>query len=88
MMPQAAFATLADLEPGDRVEIARIVDIDASVERLMVMGLVEGAEVEYVRSALGGDPLEVRVHGAAVSLRRAQARCFAVTRVMGDVRPG
>jgi len=88
MMPQAAIATLADLEPGDRVEIARIVDIDGSVERLMVMGLVEGAEVEYVRCALGGDPLEFRVHGAAVSLRRAQARCFTVMPVKGHVQPG
>jgi Fe2+ transport system protein FeoA len=88
MKPQAVSATLSDLEPGERVEIACIVDIDASVERLMVMGLVEGAEVEYVRCALGGDPLEFRVHGAAVSLRRAQARCFAVTPVQGHVQSG
>jgi Fe2+ transport system protein FeoA len=87
MDTQAASATLADLKPGARVEITRIVNIDGSVERLMVMGLVEGAEVEYVRCALGGDPLEFRVHGAAVSLRRAQARCFGVMPVQGHVQP-
>jgi ferrous iron transport protein A len=73
--------TLAALKAGDRVRISRIVELDASVQRLMVMGLVEGAEVAFVRSSLGGDPLEFRVHGAAISLRREQARHFQVTRI-------
>jgi Fe2+ transport system protein FeoA len=70
--------TLADLTPGSRARIAAIQVADSSVERLMVMGLVEGAEIEFLRSALGGDPVEVKVHGAAISLRRDQARCFEV----------
>ena len=44
----------------------------------MVLGLVEGAELTFLRSSLGGDPLEVRIYGAAISLRRAQARHFHV----------
>ena len=44
----------------------------------MVLGLVEGAELTFLRSSLGGDPLEFRIHGAAISLRRAQAQSFRV----------
>ena len=70
--------TLADLEAGARVAIVRIATQDPAVQRLMILGLVEGAEIEFLRASLGGDPLEFRVHGAAISLRRDQARAFEV----------
>jgi Fe2+ transport system protein FeoA len=70
--------TLADLETGARVVIVRIATHDPAVQRLMILGLVEGAELEFLRASLGGDPLEFRVHGAAISLRRDQARAFEV----------
>jgi Fe2+ transport system protein FeoA len=54
---------------------------DEAVQRLMVLGLVEGAELTFLRASLGGDPLEFRIYGAAISLRREQARRFAVARV-------
>jgi len=44
----------------------------------MVLGLVEGAELMFLRRSLGGDPLEVRIYGAAISLRQAQAQRFHV----------
>jgi Fe2+ transport system protein FeoA len=44
----------------------------------MVLGLVEGAELTFLRRSLGGDPLEVRIYGAAISLREEQARRFQV----------
>ena len=61
---------------------------DSAVQRLMVLGLVEGAELTFLRSSLGGDPLEFRVYGAAISLRRDIARYFSVRRVAdnGDAR--
>jgi Fe2+ transport system protein FeoA len=70
--------TLADLKPGDQVTIERIATNDPTVQRLMVLGLVEGAELTFVRASLGGDPHEFRVFGAAISLRREQARHFEV----------
>ena len=55
----------------------------------MVLGLVEGAEVLFMRRSLGGDPLEIRIYGAAISLRDEQARRFHVIREAGrDVRQG
>ncbi len=44
----------------------------------MVLGLVEGAEIVFLRRSLGGDPLEIRIYGAAISLRDEQARRFHV----------
>ena len=70
--------TLADLKPGDRARIESIETADPAVQRLMVLGLVEGAEVVFLRRDLGGDPLEIRIYGAAISLRDEQARRFKV----------
>lgn len=70
--------TLADLKPGDRARIESIETADPAVQRLMVLGLVEGAELTFLRRSLGGDPLEVRIYGAAISLRDEQARRFRV----------
>ena len=72
------FLTVAELKPGDRVRIESIETDDPAVQRLMVLGLVEGAELVFLRRSLGGDPLEVRLYGAAISLRVEQARSFHV----------
>ena len=72
--------TLADLKPGDRVRIEAVRTAEATVQRLMVMGFVEGAELQYVGASLGGDPLEFLLFGGAVSLRKADARHFEVCR--------
>jgi Fe2+ transport system protein FeoA len=45
----------------------------------MILGLVEGAELEYSSSAIGGDPLEFRLFGNAISLRKEHARHFRVS---------
>ena len=73
--------TLADLEPGESGLIVRIDTRDASVRRLMVLGLVEDAAVQFTRAAIGGDPLEFELYGIAISLRRDQARKFSVARI-------
>ena len=78
--------TLADLKPGDLVRIVTIETQDAGVQRLMVLGLVEGAELTFLRRSLGGDPLEFRIHGASISLRRELAQRFHVAEVRSDGR--
>lgn len=70
--------SLAGLEPGRRYRIEAVDTRDPAVLRLMVLGLVEGAEIELASAAIGGDPVEYRLFGAALSLRREHARCFSV----------
>jgi Fe2+ transport system protein FeoA len=75
--------TLESLRSGDRAVI-RAVDPDCpQVQRLMTLGLVEGAEVELAGRAIGGDPLELRLFGRGLSLRREQARHFTISPVGG-----
>ena len=71
--------TLASLQRGRKYIINRVNTADPDVQRLMVLGLVEGAEIELASSAIGGDPIEFRMFGNAISLRREQARHFAVS---------
>jgi ferrous iron transport protein A len=71
--------TLASLQRGQKGVIQAIDTSDPMVQRLMVMGLVEGAELEYSSAAIGGDPLEFRLFGNAISLRKEHARHFTVS---------
>jgi Fe2+ transport system protein FeoA len=71
--------TLASLQHGRKYVINAVDARDPNVQRLMVLGLVEGAEIELASAAIGGDPIEFRMFGNAISLRREQAERFAVT---------
>ncbi|NNE05881.1 MAG: ferrous iron transport protein A [Xanthomonadales bacterium] len=70
--------TLADLNKGYSAEIEWIDTSGPGVLRLMMLGLVEGAAVRHRGTAIGGDPLELSVYGASISVRREQARYFKV----------
>ncbi len=70
--------TLESLQHGRRYVIDAVDCADPVAQRLMVLGLVEGAEIELASIAIGGDPLEFRVYGNSISLRREHARLFSV----------
>jgi Fe2+ transport system protein FeoA len=76
--------TLATLKKGQKAVILSVDARDPQIQRLMTLGLVEGAELEHASAALGGDPLEFRLFGRGISLRREQARQFAVRPVTTD----
>jgi len=71
--------TLESLQRGRKYVINGVDATHPDVQRLMVLGLVEGTEVELASTAIGGDPLEFRMFGNAISLRREQAKHFAVS---------
>ena len=70
--------TLADLKPGEKGRVVRIGGDGLVMQRLMSMGLLEDTEVEVVRRAPAGDPIEIRVMDYALSLRRDEARAVEV----------
>jgi len=77
--------TLASLKRGQKGVIRAVDTADPQVQRLMVLGLVEGTEVEHASSAIGGDPMEFRLFGCGISLRQEHARRFKVVPVaVGD----
>lgn len=71
--------SLASLKRGQKGIISAVDATDPQVQRLMTLGLVEGTEVELASAALGGDPMEFRLFGCAISLRQEQARRFTVS---------
>ena len=70
--------TLATLQRGQKYVIEGVDATDPDIQRLMVLGLVEGTEIELASAAIGGDPIELRMFGNAISLRRAEAERFTV----------
>jgi Fe2+ transport system protein FeoA len=76
----ASSATLADLPVGGKGTVRRVEGNPAVVQRLQEMGLVPGTLVEVVRFAPLGDPVEIRLRGFLLSLRRSDARGVAIDR--------
>ncbi len=71
--------TLNTLVPGDHGIIDKIESLTLSVrQRLLEMGLTKGTEVEIVRFAPMGDPIEIAVRGYRLSLRRVEAESVVV----------
>ena len=73
--------TLATLKRGQKGIINFVDATDPQVLRLMVLGLVEGAEIENAGAAIGGDPMEFRLFGCGISLRQEHARHFKISPV-------
>lgn len=71
--------SLATLPAGTE---ARVISVNGSgviARRLMEMGVVPGAPVRVIKSAPLGDPIEIRVRGYHLALRRAEAETISVT---------
>jgi ferrous iron transport protein A len=61
---------LSDLENGQKARIIKI-NLEGDIRRrLSDMGLVNGAEVQLLRVAPLGDPVEIRIKGYDLSLRK------------------
>lgn len=76
---QPSGCSLNRLGVGCRGSVASISGQPELRRRLMEMGLCDRAEVEVVRRAPLGDPIEVKVRGYCLSLRNDQAACVQVT---------
>jgi ferrous iron transport protein A len=49
-------------------------------QRLLEMGLTKGTNVELIRFAPMGDPIEISVRGYRLSLRRVEAESVIVSK--------
>jgi Fe2+ transport system protein FeoA len=76
--PGADGTSLGRLSPGDRAVITGLEGENGLVRRLMELGLVPGTAVEVVRFAPLGDPVELRVRGVHLSIRRSEAEMIHV----------
>lgn len=65
--------TLDELRPGESGVVMALRGDGAIHQRLQEMGVIEGAQVELVRLAPLGDPIEILVQGYHLSLRKSEA---------------
>lgn len=65
--------TLDLVPPRSRCLVEDVTGGDGVAQRLMEMGLIEGSEVEVVRLAPLGDPMELLVYGYHLSVRKSDA---------------
>jgi ferrous iron transport protein A len=78
---QSPALTIAALRPGERGRILSLGKGDPGYRRrLLAMGLTPGVEVELTRVAPLGDPVELKVRGFAMSLRKGEADLLRVER--------
>jgi Fe2+ transport system protein FeoA/Mn-dependent DtxR family transcriptional regulator len=64
---------LGELPVGSRARVAEVKGVGKHQRRMLDMGFVPGAGVTVIRRAPLGDPVEYRVKGTAVALRREDA---------------
>jgi Fe2+ transport system protein FeoA len=88
-MRQGEAMKMSELKPGDK---ATVVSVDPSGEtgmRLIEMGVVKGANFKFVRKAPLGDPVEIKLRGFILALRKEEASRVEVevTGHVGDGKP-
>lgn len=72
---------LQDLKPGERARVERIEGGGALRRRMMDMGIVPGVELEVVRCAPFGGPLQIRLKGYYLAMRRGECAKIMVNMV-------
>lgn len=69
----ATMTTLNLVPPGRRCVIRKIEVRGALRRRLLDMGMAPGADVEVIRVAPLGDPIEIKIKGFLLSIRKEDA---------------
>jgi len=67
------YMTLSKLPAGVNAKVRAINGEGAVSRRLMEMGIVPGVSVRLVKSAPFGDPIEVRILGYSLAIRKNEA---------------
>lgn len=70
--------TLDLIPPGSACLITKVAYADRLGTRLLTMGVYPGMTLLVVRNAPFGDPMEIQIEGAFLSLRRSEARAVEV----------
>jgi Fe2+ transport system protein FeoA len=77
--------TIIDLKQGDQFRIRGVTLSHEIGKRLADMGFTAGARGTVVRSALLGDPLQIRILGYNISIRKAEAAGVEVELLTGEI---
>ena len=70
--------TLKDVKCGETVKVSKLNGNGAVKRRIMDMGITKGVKIFVRKTAPLGDPVEVKVRGYELSLRKADAEMIEV----------
>ncbi len=74
--------TLAEVQASARCRVlAAAVDNLPLQSRLYALGLYPGVEVDILRFAPAGDPIQIRIGTTLLSIRKKEARSVAVEEI-------
>lgn len=70
---------LANLPIGETARVVSVTGNGRVSKRLMEMGVVPGVAVKVVKTAPFGDPIEVRLRGYSLAMRKSEAESIEVS---------
>ena len=79
VVENSAVMRLTDLPMGSPGRVISVNGEGRIMRRLMEMGLIPGASVKRIKTAPFGDPMEIRVRGYSLALRKSEAEAVEVT---------
>jgi len=72
-------STLTNLPIGQAGRVTAVSGTNRIARRLMEMGVIPGVAVQVIKTAPFGDPIEVRVRGYSMAMRRNEADAIEVS---------
>lgn len=70
--------TLKEIKPGNIVKVIKMHGSGSTKRKLMDMGVTKGTEIYVRKVAPLGDPIEVKIRGYEISLRKSEAEVIEV----------
>ena len=71
--------TLTDLPIGSEGRVVSVNADNGIARRIMEMGVIPGVTVSVVKAAPFGDPIEIRVRGYSLAMRKTEADAIEVS---------
>jgi Fe2+ transport system protein FeoA len=71
--------TLSQLQIGQDARVVSVNGTNRISRRLMEMGIIPGVDVQMIKMAPFGDPIEIRVRGYSLAMRRTEADSVEVS---------
>lgn len=70
--------TLTELPVGKDARVVAVNGAGSFTRRLLEMGVIPGVTVQVVKMAPFGDPIEIRVRGYSLAMRKSEADAIEV----------
>jgi ferrous iron transport protein A len=77
---EAIKMTAATLSNGEYAKVVSLVGDESITKRLMEMGIVPGVTIRKIKSAPFGDPIEIRVLGYSLAVRKKEASQIQISK--------